>query len=82
MAEEKKKGLGIMIALGKPKPDEPPPLGKGLLDNPPMPEDEESLGEEEPSAFDEAAGEAFQAAANGDREGFIEALKLAIESKI
>lgn len=81
MAEEKKKGLGIMIALGKPKPDEPPPLGKGLLDNPPMPEEGES-GDGEPSAFDEAAGEAFQAAANGDREGFIEALKLAIESKI
>lgn len=80
MADEKKKGLGIMIALGKPKPDEPPPLGDGLLDNPPMPEEEGEA--DEPSVFEEAAGECFRAASSGDREGFIEALKLAIEAKI
>lgn len=66
MSPEKDKPIGVMIAMGKPKEK-------------PAEEPEEPL-EPEGGAFDAAASEAFDAAKSDDREGFAQALRLAIES--
>lgn len=71
MADQKKKDLGVIIAMGGPKK---------------MPVDEELEGEAEgeadPGAFEQAASEAFAAAKADDEEGFASALRLAIEALI
>jgi len=68
MPEEKKKGLGLIIAMGKPK----------MGDDAEMPMDKEP--EEESGAFDGAAGECYAALKADDPQGFAEALRLAIEA--
>ena len=71
MADEKKKGLGLLIAMGGPKEKADSAMDADEID--------EEAGS---TAFDDAAREAFGALKMDDSEGFKDALRLAIESML